>query len=83
MARTKTSEAHRMPCNAASVTGNVTGQPAGVSAVLADAMRLAPQERELVSRWLGLCVRAGLDLDPDSVVGANPAELSKLFGEAP
>lgn len=52
-------------------------------AVLADAMRLAPEERAQVSRWLALCVRAGLDLDPDSVTGANPAELSKLFGGAP
>ena len=51
-------------------------------AVLADAMRLTPQERELVSRWLAMCIRAGLDLDPDSVADANPAELSKLFGDA-
>lgn len=70
-------------CNAPSVTSNVTGQPDDVRAVLASAMRLAPEERAQVSRWLALCVRARLDLDPDSVAGANPAELSKLFGEAP
>lgn len=70
-------------CNAPSVTGNVTGQPDDVRAVLANAMRLAPEERAQVSRWLALCVRAGLDLGPDSVADANLAELSKLFGEAP
>jgi len=70
-------------CNAPSVTSSVTGQPANVRAVLAGAMRLAPEERAQVSRWLALCVRVGLDLDPDSVAGADPAELSKLFGEAP
>jgi len=69
--------------NAPSVTSNVTGQPADVRAVLADAMRLAPEERAQVSRWLALCIRAGLDLDPDSVASAKPAELSKLFGETP
>lgn len=52
-------------------------------AVLADAMRLVPEERAQVSRWLALCVRVGLELDPGSVADANPAELSKLFGEAP
>lgn len=69
--------------NAPSVTSSVTGQPADVRAVLADAMRLAPEERAQVSRWLALCVRAELGLDPDSVAGANLAELSKLFGETP
>jgi len=69
--------------NAPSVTSSVTGQPANVRAVLAGAMRLAPEERAQVSRWLALCIRAGLDLDPDSVAAANPAELSKLFGGAP
>lgn len=69
--------------NAPSVTSSVTGQPANARAVLADAMRLAPEERAQVSRWLALCIRAGLDLDPDSVADANPAELSKLFGGAP
>lgn len=70
-------------CNAPSVTSNVTGQPADVCAVLANAMRLAPEERTQVSWWLALCIRAGLALDPDSVADANPAELSKLFGETP
>lgn len=70
-------------CNARSVTSSFTDQAADVRTVLADAMRLAPEERAQVSRWLALCVRAGLDLDPDSVADASPAELSKLFGEAP
>jgi len=76
-------EGGKAPRNAPSVTSSVTGQPADVRAVLADAMRLAPEERAQVSRWLALCVRAGLDLDPDSVAGANLDELSKLFGETP
>lgn len=76
-------EGGRAPCNAPSVTGNVTGQLASVRTVLSDAMRLAPEERAQVSRWLALCVRAGLDLAPESVAGADPAGLSKLFGEAP
>lgn len=76
-------EGGRAPCNARSVTSNVTSHPASPRAVLADAMRLAPEERAQVSRWLALCVRVGLDLDPDSLAGADPAELSKLFGGAP
>lgn len=83
MAGSRTAEPYRAPCNAPSVASSVTGRPIDIRAVLADAMRLAPEELERASRWLGLCVRAGLDLDPESVAGADPTELSKLFGEAP
>lgn len=68
---------------APSVTSSVTGPAVDVRTVLADAMRLEPEERAQVSLWLALCVRAGLDLDPDSVAAADPAELSKLFGATP
>lgn len=51
-----------------------------VVTVLADAMALAAEERAQLARWLDLCVRMDLHLEPESVRMATERDLRTMLG---
>ena len=53
-----------------------------ISGVMADAMELSREDRTALERFLRVCNRAGLDLEPKSVRDAGDAKLWSLFDPA-
>lgn len=56
------------------------GQSGQISCVLAEAMTLTSDERAQLARWLTLCVRMDLHLEPESVRRASERDLQSIFG---
>ena len=50
-----------------------------ISGVMADAMELSRADRTALERFLRVCNRAGLDLEPQSIRDAGDAKLWSLF----
>ena len=50
-----------------------------ISGVMADAMELSREDRSALERFLRVCNRAGLDMEPQSLRDAGDARLWSLF----
>ncbi len=51
-----------------------------IQTVLADTMTLTPEERAQLARWLDVCVRIDLWLEPESVRKASERDLRVMLG---
>jgi len=50
-----------------------------ISCALAEAMKLTSEERAQLARWLTLCVRVDLWLEPESVRNATERDLRNML----
>lgn len=51
-----------------------------IQTVLADTMTLTPEERAQLARWLTVCVRIDLWLEPESVRKTSERDLRNMLG---
>ncbi|WP_296280269.1 hypothetical protein [Pseudoxanthomonas sp.] len=51
-----------------------------IQTVLADAMELSADDRAQLARWLTVCVRVDLELEPESVRKASDRDLREMLG---
>ena len=56
------------------------GKSGQIAHVLAEAMTLSAEDRAALARWLDLCVRVDLWLEPESVRNASERDLRQIFG---
>lgn len=56
------------------------GKSGQISCALAEAMKLTSEERAQLARWLDVCVRIDLWLEPESVRKASERDLRSMLG---